>query len=350
VTFNDVINIVSTQPGSSTLRGPYKVYRNLVKGLEAIGYPYVVNGALNSTRRLWVHDDPVALRYASQSGAKTVVGPNLYVLPCDIPPVIDLKGCLYIQPSEWAASVWRTAGFTECALVTWPVGIDLEEFRPAAGRAQRDTVMVYHKLRSEQELARILASLDRASLRYRLFRYGSYHEADYRSCLGEASLVVWHGCHESQGIALQEALAMDVPVLLCDVSRLSEAEGPGFPPELDALRVTAAPYFDPSCGWRTYDLDVGSMARHMLRQRWMFAPRAYVQANLSLEGQARRFVSLWEHFGLSVDDGYSEGRISCGEWREPLGVRAARHRARVMVGMRRRMSRALAFPKKRRMR
>src|SRR5450756_1482222 len=101
-----MINIISRQAACDTVTGPAKVYRNLIKGLDAIGYPYVVNRSLDSTRRLWVHDDTVALRYAARACANTVVGPNLFVLPRDIPPKTDLTGILYVHPSEWVVEAW----------------------------------------------------------------------------------------------------------------------------------------------------------------------------------------------------------------------------------------------------
>jgi hypothetical protein len=337
-----VINIISTQANSDVIRGPAKVYRNLVKGLEAMGYPFVVNRSLDSTRRVWVHDDHVALRYVARGPAKAVVGPNLYVLPRDIPPQTDLSGVLYLHPCEWAVSVWKAAGFEACDMAAWPVGIDLDEFRPGAKPAGSLEILVYHKQRSEDELKRILASLEAASLRYRVIRYGSYAEGDYIAALERAGLVVWHGCHESQGIALQEALAMDVPVIVCDVTRLSEAVGGVFPPELDEVPVTSAPYFDATCGRRTYRLDdVGSMARQMLEEGSLFSPREYVETHLSLEGQARRFVALWEYFGLTAEEGFLENPKSNDQWRKPIGVRASEFTARAAGGLRRRLAKVV---------
>ena len=177
-----MINIISRQAACAAVSGPAKVYRNLIKGLDAIGYPYVVNRSLDSTKRLWVHDDTVALRYVARARAKTVVGPNLYVLPRDIPPDTDLRGVLYIHPSEWAVEAWKAVGFDACDLAAWPVGIDLDEFRPGEQSTRSSHVLVYHKMRREDELERVLASLDRAALGHTVVRYGSYARGGIRGC------------------------------------------------------------------------------------------------------------------------------------------------------------------------
>jgi hypothetical protein len=246
------------------------------------------------------------------------------VLPEDIPRKVDLSGLLYVQPSDWVVSVWRAAGFRACDLAVWPVGIDVDALCPSERAARSSKVLVYHKRRAEDELRTILSSLERAGLPYRVYRYGSYAQRDYLAELEDTGVVVWHGCHESQGIALQEALAMNVPILVCDVTRLSQEVGGRFPPGLDRVPVTSAPYFDDRCGLRAESLaDVGEVVEQMLLGRSRFSPRTYVEENLSLDGQARRFVELWEHFGLSADDGYREPLLSSRPWRMPLRSRLA---------------------------
>jgi len=74
--------------------GQIKVFKNLIKGLDRIGYPYVVNQRLDACERLWVHDDTRALPLLHKLPAeiKAIVGPNLYVMPRDMPRGLDLRG------------------------------------------------------------------------------------------------------------------------------------------------------------------------------------------------------------------------------------------------------------------
>ena len=51
-----MINIISRAAVSNRASGPKKVVSNLIKGLEKIGYPYVVNARLDACKRLWIQE------------------------------------------------------------------------------------------------------------------------------------------------------------------------------------------------------------------------------------------------------------------------------------------------------
>jgi len=56
-----MINIISKAYLSKNATGPKKVVDNLIKGLDILGYPYVINKRLDACQRLWIHDDTAAL-------------------------------------------------------------------------------------------------------------------------------------------------------------------------------------------------------------------------------------------------------------------------------------------------
>ena len=315
-----MINIISTKANTSQVTGPYKVFANLVKGLDRIGYPYVINRDHNATRRLWIHDQITALRYMHRSKAHKVVGPNLFVMPSDVPQDIRFEGALYVHPCEWAARIWEYVGFSACPILPWAVGIDTDEFHPSNIAAAERRVMVYHKQRDAQDLAAILAVLHTMKVPYWLVLYGQYAEREYKELLGKTSFIIWHGRHESQGIALQEAMACDIPILVCDVTSLAQAKiSRAFSPEVFSFPVTAAPYFDDTCGIKITDLgELRAAIEELLACRETYHPRDYVLKNLSLEGQARAFVSLWEHWGLSWEEGLHERLLSNRMYSVPM--------------------------------
>ena len=330
-----MINIISTCTNSDRITGPQKVFSNLVKGLDKIGYPYVINQDLNSTRRLWIHDNITALRYMHRSKACKVVGPNLFIMPSDIQTGIRFNGATYLHPSPWAVRVWQCAGFDSCSLAAWPVGIDTDEFKPLSLLGARSQILVYHKQRDPEQLKFILNTLQDMKLKYSCVTYGNYSEPEYQELLAKASLIIWHGLHESQGIALQEAMACNAPILVCDVTSLSQAYGGRyqFDPAFFDIPVTSAPYFDDRCGVKIVDLSrLKESIEFMFENLEHFAPRQYVLENLSLEHQAEAFVNLWNCMGLSYDNGLRETISGSRLWKVPAGEKVRQSARRVWKG------------------
>jgi hypothetical protein len=323
-----MINIISGSTAKTTPSGPQKVVHNLLKGLDILGYPYQVNRHADSTTRLWVHDSPGLVETALRSHAKVVLGPNLFVMPRDIPvgtmTLLDTRRPIYIHPSQWAVDAWLTAGFSACPLQAWPVGVDVDDF-PDMGSRERSHVLVYHKQRCDDELEAILGTVRRMGFEIEVLRYGGYTEDEYRTSLAQSCLIIWHGCHESQGLALEEALATNTPALVVDVASLGDAVG-GYDFGLAASTpATAAPYFDSSCGVRIGSLlELEGALAKMYDDRKHFTPRDYVLRNLSLCGQARAFVDLWQYYGLSFEDGLRERPKNNRRW----GDSAIKHHAR----------------------
>lgn len=314
-----MINVVSRSLMSSQVTGPNKVAVNLVKGLERIGYPYVVNRDVSATKRLWIHDDVNALEYARWSTARTVVGPNLYVMPENIPPSVRLDDMLYVLPGPTSYGYWRDLGFDRCDLTWWPVGIDTEECSPREPQTRRQPVLLYHKHRDRIELAEIESVLREGGIEYRKIVYGSYVQAEYLDALSSASFIVWHGPNESQGIALQEALACGVPVLVCDVRTLGdECSGWEYGSVVGRFPGTAVPYFDERCGLRITNLaDLPGALVRMREHFGEFRPRDFVLENLSLEKQAHEFVGLWERWGHDEEAGRAETLLNDRPLSEP---------------------------------
>lgn len=307
------------------------MFTNLVKGLEQISYPYVVNRHPDSTSRIWVHNDVFALpAVLRRRAAKRVVGPNLFVMPRDI-PALDFGGCVYITPSTWMDAVWRGCGFDSCPTHVWPVGVDTDEFRPAPGPRPETQVLLYHKRRDPRELAEIERTLEASGLTFRRITYGHYTEAEYRDALARAAFVVWHGRPESQGLALQEALASDVPLLVCDARTILDAWGDDYEFQRDVARfpATAAPYFDETCGVKINNLrELKRAIERMRSELKAFSPREFVLRNLSLEGQARAFVGIWDEAWTPTPK--PSARASDRPWRpNVLDVLAFRVRRRL---------------------
>lgn len=319
-----MLNIISRSYLSRSASGPKKVVANLIKGLELIRYPYVVNKRLDACERLWIHDDAVALARISKldSNIKVVVGPNLYVSPRNVPGAVNLSKVVYLHPSQWVKDFWLDFGFNRCPIEVWPTGIDTDEFKPALD--DKEYVLVYFKQRSEEELKIIEDCLQKRRINYRLINYNvSYKEKDYKDLLKKTRYLIWLGRQESQGIALQEAMSSDVPVLVCDVSYVGQWSADKKlkdilnKEESAYANTTSAPYFDERCGVKIKDVSgIDGATEKMEEQLGNFRPREYVLESLNLKKQAIDFLLIYEkYFDLTVEQGRRASLNKSGDWR-----------------------------------
>ncbi|PIY92210.1 MAG: hypothetical protein COY70_04580 [Candidatus Magasanikbacteria bacterium CG_4_10_14_0_8_um_filter_42_12] len=165
--------------------------------------------------------------------------------------------------------------------------------------------------------------MEKKHLSYKLIVYGEYQEKDYLYVVQKAKYVIWVGCAESQGIALQETLACNVPILVWDVEKLGDwqpknksEENFFSEKERKYTKATSAPYFSQRCGIVFISEKKLNSAIETMEQKYnTFHPRSYVVKNLSLEVQAYAFLTLYEkHYSMSIESGFSEKLFDNKNW------------------------------------
>ncbi len=320
-----MINIISKSHNRLLASGPKKVVDNLIKGLDAIGYPYAINRRLDACQRLWIHDDLDALWQIKKlpTEIKVAIGPNLFVKPSQVPKGLDLSRAVYLQPSRWTADFWQKFGFNGCPVDVWPTGIDTTEFSPALG--DKSFVLVYFKQRSAAELEFVKQELVSRGLHHKVVQYPKYRESEYKKMLAQARYMIWLGGQESQGLALLEGLSCNIPMLVCDVGRIGDSvvskKNTGlFTGEESVFPATSAEYFDSRCGIKIKQLKELPSALDRMEKEWKaFNPREYILQSLSLEKQAKDFVEIYQkHFGLGFGEGFGEKLLNRGKWKNDI--------------------------------
>ncbi len=317
-----MINIISRAITEKITSGPQKVVKNLIKGLDIIGYPYCINKELTATSQLWIHDDQIALNKASKLGIKAVVGPNIYILPKHIPSGLDLSNFVYIHPSKWAVEAWKDFGYDKrFSIESWPSGIDMDEFKERQ-KPNNGIVLIYFKQRYKEELDYVKKILNDKKIKFEIIIYGSYRQSEYVEKLSRTKYIIWLGRHESQGIALEEALAMNIPILVWDVKTIGQwtptkKESKIYSANESAYtNVTSAPYFSIDCGIITKEQSEIISSIEKMELDWKnFEPREYVKNNLSIEKQAKDFINLFDkHCGISYEKGKEEKIKNSKKW------------------------------------
>ena len=97
------------------------------------------------------------------------------------------------------------------------------------------------------------------------------------------------GRHESQGFALQEALSMNIPLLVWNVKSMNQEENINYP----EIFGTVIPYWDERCGEYFYEQNefIETYDR-FIDKLDTYKPREYVLDNLSVEVCSERFKEL----------------------------------------------------------
>jgi hypothetical protein len=283
--------------------GVDKVFINLCLGLDKLGVPYEVNlpfkklrevdrvGVLGRGRHCldgYNRKNPIV------AGIGLMTHPSEWPTLCEEYPVVK-----YLQHSEWANNVYKPYFGQRCAI--WPVGINTGLWRPQSTDNKTVDFLVYDKImwgREERAIdltTPILAQIKKRGLTFETIQYGSYGSDEFQRALGRCRAMIFLCEHESQGLAYQECLSSDVPILAWDQGWcLDPNRFKWGQPEIPA---TSVPYFDERCGVKFENISQFSQRLDEFLERFRagnFKPRDYILENLTLEKCARRYLGWVE--------------------------------------------------------
>ncbi len=293
--------------------GQRMVYQNLKNGLDRAGIPY----RDNDFRYIRKHPDELMcivgkpyLLFEYEWPNPVLFGASIFEHPLVYPDFWDRYPNVQrmLVPGPWMRDMFAEH-YPEEKLVAWPVGINVDEWRPARPLDEKPKrVLLYDKLlwardRHERVLVNpIRQHLQSRNIEAETLRYGHYFPEELSSALTRCRAVIFLSPHETQGIAYQQMLASGVPIFAWD--RGGYWQDPNFFP--DRVRfgpVSSVPYWDERCGMKFETADEFS---ERFGDFWEgvhsggFAARDYITENLTLEKSARHYASIAEEV-LSVE-------------------------------------------------
>ena len=296
-------------PAVSKYPGHYAVVRSVVEGLQAVHADFNFNPRrMSELARVVYAPANEALLQAIELKRQgridyLVAGPVNAMFPDDsggilLHPEIDRL----IVAHEWALDFYRDAPELAAKSVACPCGVDANLWKPS-GRDRTNTAVVYWKSGDEAFCERVEQIVRACGLEPRRVRslhgeHAIFHPDDYRRLLDEAMVGVFLSTFETQGLALVEAWAMDVPTIVWDPQDIAEWRGHRFQSR------SSAPYLTPATGWlwRTID-EFEPVLRRALAGRATFRPREWVVANMT---DAIRAAALY----AIIKEGAAETRVA----------------------------------------
>lgn len=199
------------------------------------------------------------------------------------------KNSIYIQPSNWSLQVWEDLNTEKyIPLKILPFAVNVEKFTPIHNK--KENVFIYFKRRKQKELSFIKTFLQKKNINYMIFDYVKrYNEEDYLKYLQNSKFGIILGAHESQGFAIEEALACNVPLLVWNVSSMNQEEGTNYP----NIFASSIPYWDERCGEYFYNSnEMEETYNRFVSKLNTYKPREYVLENLNEKKCAENLQKL----------------------------------------------------------
>jgi len=224
----------------------------------------------------------------------TIFGPGDFGTPQDSTHVAsDPRFKKLIQPSQWFCDVYRP--YCGDKMMAWYAGIDTKAWPDYAKETKTTDYIIYDKIRWHRDervpsiLNRISKHIDATKKTYIILRYGHHHHSEFMAALKISRALIFVCEHETQGLAYQEALATNVPVLAWDEGVMVDPILKPYAENIPA--ISSVPYFDATCGMTFKIASFEQTCEAFWKNLEWYQPRHYVQTHLSLRSSAYDYLA-----------------------------------------------------------
>lgn len=270
----------------ANMSGPKKVIENLKKSLLKENIDYAINEDKYSLNFLLHYDDIAYKKHENLEHSSCFIGPQFWPFG-HLADFLRDNPSYYNQlivPSQWVKNLHCSKlGFKEDKVSIWPVGIEI----PDLNKNIEFDCLVYFKNRNPQELQQALDFLSSKNLTYKVIKYGEYKEQDFYCLLNSCRFSILIDSTESQGIAMQEVMAYNVPLLVWDVKTWNHM---GQEYEIEA---TSVPYWSSSCGEKFFDFqELDLTFEKFYGNLDSYTPRQFVEENISFSRSVKTLLEI----------------------------------------------------------
>jgi hypothetical protein len=199
----------------------------------------------------------------------------------------DIEVNAVLTAGDWAKSAWRfLVPSMGHKIYNWYAGVNTEYWNGIA-TPQKKRVLIYAK--SNPSLVKqVEKGLKQLGFDVHVLQYGYYTKDEYRTQLSLCDFSVFISERETQGIALAESWAMDVPTFCWDICSATIAG-------LVLIPTSSCPYLTNQTGARWGSIDDLRKIIDFYDRKY-FSPREWVLNNMSDKVSANMLLDTFKLF------------------------------------------------------
>ena len=193
-----------------------------------------------------------------------------------------------VAPSEWVQNKFvNKLHIPVEKTCIWPVGIeDLKRYDNDNGDLD---CLIYFKSRPIEQLDYVKKFLDSKGIKYAVTQYGNYSEEEFRKLVGSVKFCFIIDNTESQGIAIQEMMSMNTPLLVWDVSEWD------YMGEDYRVPATSVPYWSDDCGEKFKDaIELEYVFDRFYSNLDRYTPRKVYESEFSYAASVKKLLDIFE--------------------------------------------------------
>ncbi len=291
--------------GSQRPSGQQLVAINLLKGLKKIGISYRYNDfnyIKNHPQELACIIGKDNVLFERKWKNPIVFGAAFGINPIANPSIlVDYPIKQILVPGKWVKDFFAPYGDENVSV--WPVGIDTEEWKEQSILKKYD-FLIYNKIRWDNEklehqlINPIKQILKKNNYSFTEIKYGSYEPLELKEKIGLSKFAIFICEHETQGIAYQQILASNLPILAWDRGGFWQ-DPHWYPHKTKFAPVSSVPYWHETCGLKFESANIFEEKLNEfihLEKIDYFKPRNYILENLTLEKCAENYVKIVSKF------------------------------------------------------
>ena len=229
--------------------GPEKVVRNTIEALKEESIDFSINENKYSFNFLMQYQHEIAHKKHSELEHNScVIGPQFW--PFDSYGKFLIGNPNYynkiIAPSRWVKDLF----VNKLLLPSNKVGVWAAPIKaPDISEKQSIDCLIYYKNRPIEHLEKVKSFLSTKKFTYLELNYGNYNQNDFKDALSKVRFCIIIDNTESQGIAIQEMMAVGKPLLVWDVKEWD------YMGDEYKIPASSVPYWSDDCGEKFYNVD-----------------------------------------------------------------------------------------------